>query len=95
LSPLAAVTAIVLGSSVAIGFGLCAVLVIAWILRGESAQLTSELRVLPIYCALFIALSSISAAALYSLFKQLRWRWVAQAGMWVALVLVAVLSWRH
>lgn len=95
MGPLAAITAIVLGSSVAIGFGLCGVLVIAWILRGESPQLRSELTILPIFCALFIALSAISGAALYSLFKRLKWRWVAQGGMWLAVAAVAFISWRR
>lgn len=94
MSPLAAITAIILGSSVAIGFGLCSVLIIAWILRAESPQLTSELHILPIYCALFIALSTISGAALYSIFKRLSWRWIAQASMWVAVAVVGFLSWR-
>lgn len=95
MSPLAAITAIVLGSSVAIGFGLCAVLIIGFILRGESPQLRSEMSVLPVYCALFIALSAVSGSALYSLYKRLKWRWMAQAGMWLAVALVGYYSWRR
>ena len=94
MSPLAAITAIVLGSSVAIGFGLCAVLVIAFILRGESAQLSTEIKVLPVYCGLFVILSAISGGALYSLYKRLKWRWVAQGGMWLAVAAVGFYSWR-
>lgn len=79
----------------AIGFGLCTVWVIALVLHGESAQLNAEMMTLPIYCLLFVALSAVSGAALYSLFKRLKWRWAAQAGMWVAVAAVAWFSLRR
>lgn len=93
MGPLAALTAIVLGSAVAIAFGLSAVLVIFLVIRGESEQLGVEIARLPVYCLLFIALSGVSGAAMYSLMKTLSWRWRAQWAMWASLVLTGVLVW--
>jgi hypothetical protein len=93
LGPLAALTAIIFGSAVAISFGLCAVLVIFWVIRGDSDQVGVEIGLLPIYCLVFLALAGVSGAAIFSLAKNLYWRWRAQAGMWVSLVALAVLVW--
>lgn len=91
MSPLAIINAIFFGSAVAISFGLCGVLVIFLFLKDESGQVGVEIGRLPYYCLGFLALSGISGAALYSLMKNLSWRWKAQAAMWVALMIVAVL----
>ena len=56
MSPLAVLTAIILGSSVAIGFGLCTVWFLAFWLKSESKQLASEVTRLPLYCLLFVGL---------------------------------------
>jgi peptidoglycan biosynthesis protein MviN/MurJ (putative lipid II flippase) len=93
LGPLAALTAIVFGSAVAIAFGLNAVLVIFLIIRGESEQISVELGHLWVYSLLFIALSAVSGAAMYSLMKGLAWQWRAQWAMWTALALMGVLVW--
>ena len=95
MSPLAVLTAIILGSAVAIGFGLCAVWFLAFWLKGESRQLASELTRLPLYCGLMIALSAVSATALVGLFKKRQWRWWAQAAMWSVVVALFAISWRR
>lgn len=93
MGPLAALTAIVFGSAVAIAFGLNAVLVIMLVLRGESEQLNVEIQRLPFYCVLFIALSGVAGAAMYSLIKRLPWYVRAQWAMWISVVLSGVLVW--
>ncbi|MFT3807377.1 hypothetical protein [Arenimonas sp.] len=82
MGPLAALNAIVLGSAVAIAFGLSAVLVIFLVIRGDSEQVGVEIGRLPVYCVLFLALSAVAGAAMFSLMKELRWRWWAQLAMW-------------
>lgn len=93
MGPLTALTAIILGSAIAISFGLCAVLVIFLIIGGESEQIGVEVGRLPFYCIGFLALSAVSAAAMYSLMKSLPWRWRAQAGMWVSVAVLAAVIW--
>ncbi len=93
MGPLTALTAIVLGSAVAIAFGLTAVLVIFLVIRGESAQVDVEIARLPFYCAMFLALSGVAGVAMYSLLKSLPWRWRAQWAMWASVALIALLVW--
>lgn len=97
MNPLAVLTAIILGSAVAIGFGLCTVWFIAVLFKNDSRQLASELVRLPVYCALFVALSGAAAAALVGAIKQRPWKWWAQSGMWmmVAVLFAVVISWRR
>jgi hypothetical protein len=95
MSPLAVLTAIILGSAVAIGFGLCGVWFLAFWLKGESRQLDSEMLRLPLYCGMFLALAIIAASALFSIYKQRPWRWWAQAGMWGMVAILFTLSWRR
>lgn len=93
MGPLAAITAIVLGSAVAISFGLCAVLVIFWIIRNDAEQIGVEIARLPLYCALFLGLSAAAGSAMYSLMKSLPWRWRAQAAMWATTVGIGLVVW--
>jgi hypothetical protein len=95
MSPLAVLTAIILGSAVAIGFGLCTVWILAFWLRGESKQLASEVLSLPLYCGLFIGLAAIAASAMIGIYKKRSWRWWAQAAMWSMVVLLFLISWRR
>ena len=88
MSPLAVLTAIILGSSVAICFGLSTVWFMAFLLRGESSQLDSEILRLPFYCMMLLILAAISGSALYSIFKQKPWRWWAQIAMWAAVAVM-------
>lgn len=91
--PLAILTAILFGSAVAIAFGLNAVLVIFLVIRNESEELGVEISRLPAYCALFLGLSAVSGAAMYSLLKNLSWQWRAQTGMWLSVVVTAAFIW--
>jgi hypothetical protein len=93
VGPLAALTAIVFGSAVAIAFGLNAVLVIMFVIRGDSEQIGIEIQTLPVYCLLFLALSGVSGAAMYSLMKRLPWFPRAQWAMWVSVVITGLIVW--
>ncbi len=93
MGPLAALTAIVFGSAVAISFGLIGVWVIFLVLRGESEQIGVEIAHLPVYCLMLVALSAVSGAAMYSLMKGLQWRWYAQLAMWIAVALTGLMVW--
>lgn len=94
MSPLAVLTAIILGSAIAIGFGLCTVWFMAFWLRADSKQLASELTRLPLYCGLFVALSAIAAGALIGIYKKYPWRWWAQLAMWMMVGIICAVSWR-
>src|ERR1700740_256549 len=93
MGPLAILTAIIFGSAVAIAFGLNAVLVIMWVLRGESEQMSVAIQHLWIYCLLFIALAAVAGAAMYSLMKRLPWSAKAQWAMWSSVALTGLLVW--
>jgi hypothetical protein len=93
MGPLAVLTAIIFGSAVAIAFGLNGVLVIMWVLRGESEQMAVEIQHLWIYCLLFIALSGVAGTAMYSLMKRLPWYVRAQWAMWTSVALTGLLVW--
>lgn len=95
MSPLAVLTAIILGSAVAIGFGLCTVLFLAFWLKSDSKQLASELTRLPMYCALFVGLSAAAGWALVGIYRKRPWRWWAQLTMWGGVCLIFFLSWRR
>ena len=95
MSPLAVLTAIVLGSAAAISFGLCTVWFMAFWLRGDSQQLASEVSRLPLYCALLLTLSAIASSALIGIYKKRAWRWWAQAAMWLMVGVIFTVSRRN
>lgn len=90
LGPLAFLTAVALGSAVAIEFGLTSVLVVLWVVRAESDEVAAEVGRLPVYCLMFLLLSAVSGAAMYSLMKGLAWRWRAQWAMWASVLAIGV-----
>jgi hypothetical protein len=90
LQPLTVITGILLGSAASIAIGLAVVLLIFLILSGEHPRLAGEFPSLLASTAIFIAMTAICAASFLSLVKELRWRWAAQAGMWVGLALVTL-----
>lgn len=93
MRPLTVLNAIVLGSATAITFGLTAVLIIYLILGGRHPQLAQELGPLARSSAQFAVLAAISAASFVSLVKNLRWRWLAQAAMWLGVLVIGALYW--
>jgi hypothetical protein len=83
----------VLGSAAAISFGLTTSLIVFLVLQGRHPQFAAELRPLAISSLLFVFLTGVSGVALYGMLKSMRWRLLAQAAMWVAVLGVGFISW--
>jgi|ADGO01.1.fsa_nt_gi hypothetical protein len=93
MRPLTVLNAIVLGSAAAITFGLTAVLIIYAILKGRHPELAQEFGPLLRSSAQFAVLTAISGASFVAMLKNLRWRWWAQAAMWLTLFAIGALYW--
>jgi hypothetical protein len=93
MRPLTVVNAIILGSAAAITFGLSAVLVIYMILRNRHPELASEFGPLLRSSAQFAVLTIVSGASFVAMLKTLRWRWAAQALMWLTVLAIGALYW--
>lgn len=91
MSPLAALTAILLGSALAITVGLVMVLTVYAILGGEYPRLAAETPALLRSLVLFGVMTAIGAAAFIGVLRQYRWRWWAQAGLytWIGVTVLA------
>jgi len=85
--------ALIFGSSAAISFGLMATTIVFLVLKSEQPQLAQELPTLIGSCCGFLALSGISGSCLYATLKELRWRWSAQAAMWMGLAFTVFAYW--
>jgi hypothetical protein len=93
MRPLAVLNAIIFGSAAAITFGLLGVVVIFLVLKGDNPALRQEFPALLRGSAAFIVLAAVSGASLWGLLKALKWRWWAQAAMWLAVAGIALLYW--
>jgi len=93
MSPLAVLNAIIFGSAAAIAFGLLGVVVIFLVLKGSNPAFGSEFPALLRNSALFVVLAAVSGASLLALLKTLKWRWLAQAAMWLALAGTVAIYW--
>lgn len=93
MRPLAVLNAIIFGSAAAITFGLLGVVIIFLVLKGSNPELSSEFPALLRSGAAFGVLAVISGASLLALLKTLKWRWLAQAAMWVTVAGIAALYW--
>lgn len=93
MRPLAVLNAIIFGSAAAITFGLGGVLVIFLVLKGRYPEMGEEFPTLMRSSALFAALALVAGTSLFSLLKERRWRWLAQAAMWLVVAGIAVLYW--
>jgi hypothetical protein len=93
LRPIAAVTALIFGSSAAISFGLTATAIVFLFLQGEQPSLARELPILLRGCAGFWAMSAVSGACLYATLKELRWQVGGQVAMWLAVVAIGYAYW--
>lgn len=93
MRPIAVLNAIVFGSAAAISFGLCGVLVIFLVLKGQYPEMSGEFPALLRSSAAFLLLSAVSGASLLAVLKELRWRWLAQAAMWLVIAGIATLYW--
>lgn len=93
MRPLAAVTLILLGSSVAITVSLMAVVVVVLVLGDEYPRLAREFRPLLTSLAIFTAMTAVSALSFYGILKTHRLRYCAQAAMWLGLFLTGWFYW--
>lgn len=93
MRPLTVVNAIVFGSAAAITFGLTAVLIIYLVLQGRHPELAQEFAPLLRSAGLFAVLMIVSGVSFIAMIKTLRWRWLAQAAMWLAVLLIGALYW--
>ena len=93
MRPLTAVTLILLGSSVAITFSLGAVTIIFLVLRDESPRLQHEFGALVSSLGIFIVMTALAAMSFYTLIRNHRLRFWAQAGMWLGVLGVGLYYW--
>jgi len=89
MRPLAALNAILFGSAAAISFGLWGVALVFLILKGRHPEMSAEFPAVVRSGLMFAALTAVSGASLYSLLKELRWRWAAQTAMWLCIAGIA------
>jgi hypothetical protein len=89
--PLTVLTGIVLGSAAATSFGLAATLVVFALLADEHPQFRSELPLLAVYLAVFLALTALAGTGFIGLARRRPWRYWAQAALWAALAGLAAL----
>ncbi len=88
MQPLAIITGILMGTSAAIAASLSVVSFLFFLLGDEHPRLDAEFRPLMISTAIFLALTGLCAAGFLGVVKNKRWRWPAQAVMWVAIAAV-------
>jgi hypothetical protein len=90
MHPLTVVTGILLGSALSIAVGLAVVMLIFFLLAPDYPRLGAEIGALVTNTVIFLGLTAICAASFISLVKDLRWWWIAQAGMWALLGLIVL-----
>ena len=91
MSPLAALTAILLGSAVAITTGLLMVLAVYGVLGSDYPRLAAETPTLLRSLVLFAVMTAAGAAAFIGVQRHRPWRWWAQAALyaWIAVIVLA------
>ena len=93
MSPLAALTAILLGSAVAITTGLLMVLAVYGVLGSDYPRLAAETPTLLRSLVLFAVMTAIGTAAFIGVQRHRSWRWWAQAGLYGWLVVIVLAYW--
>jgi len=93
MSPLGFLTGVVLGSAASIALVLAMVVVIFAVTAGGQPAIGREYPGLLASAGLFGVLAVVAAAAFLGLQQNARWRWLAQAAMWLALALVGWHYW--
>ena len=93
MRPLAAVTLIFLGSSLAITLSLTATVIVVLVHGDEYPRLGHELVPLLRSLAIFTAMTAVSALSFYGILKSHRLRYCGQAAMWLGSLLTAWYYW--
>ena len=93
MRPLGFLTGVVLGSAASIALVLAMVVVIfAFSARGQPV-VGQEYPGLLASAGLFGVLAAVAGAAFVGLQRERRWRWAAQAGMWLVLAAIVWYYW--
>jgi hypothetical protein len=87
MRPITVITLVILGSCVAITVSLAAVLIVMLVLGDEYPRLQTEFDAALHSLGLFAVMTVISLLSFYSLLINHDFRYWAQAGMWVGLLL--------
>lgn len=93
MRPLTVIAGIVLGSSLSITVSLAVVSLIFWILADDYPRLQSEFSPLTRSVLLFIGLTAISAWSFLAALKDRKEKWLAQAAMWLGVLIVGFYYW--
>lgn len=93
MRPLTVVTLIILGSCFAIMVSLGAVLVVVLVLGDEAPRLQREFTALLHSFFLFVGMTTIGGLSFYSLLKNSRARYWAQAALWAGILLTGWYYW--
>ena len=93
MRPFTVILGVILGTSVAIAFGLAVVWLVFFILSGEHPRLEAELPELARSSGIFFVLSVLSAAGFLGNLKSARWRWPPLLLLWPALALTGWYYW--
>lgn len=93
MRPITVITLIILGSSFAITVSLAAVIIIVLVLGDEYPRLQREFAPLLESLAVFIGMTTVSAASFYGLLKNHPARYWGHAAMWVGVVLTGWYYW--
>lgn len=86
MTPLVFITGVMLGTCASIAFGLLVVMLLFWLLGASEPQVANEWVSLGRSTVVFFIMTMICAVSFIALLKKQRWRWPAQALMWLGVV---------
>jgi hypothetical protein len=93
MKPLGFLTGVVLGSSASIALVLAMVIVVFAFSAAGRAEIGHEFPAMLAAAGLFGALAGVAGAAFVGLARNRRWRWAAQAAMWIGIAAVGWYYW--
>jgi hypothetical protein len=93
MRPLAMLIGIVMGSAVSMALGLAMTLAVFLMLPDQASRVDEEMWPLARTFASMLVLAAISAASFYGELRDRHWRWLAHAGLVLALAGVVWLYW--
>lgn len=93
MRPLTVIAGIILGSSLSITVSLAVVSLIFMILSDDYPRLQDEFAPLTSSVLLFFCLTAISAWSFWSTLNNRREKWLAQAAMWLGILVVGFYYW--
>ena len=93
MRPFVVILGIILGTLVAIAFGLVTVLFIFWLLQDENPRFSAELVPLVQSSVIFTVLAATAAVGFLATLRGEPWRYAVLALLWVGLGLTGWLYW--